>query len=208
MVLYSALNNKKKGLAMAQDSTDSFCPLNREEWRSWLEDNHIEKNYIWLIIYKQSSATPTITWSEAVDEAICFGWIDSTKRSIDSEKYMQYFTKRKAKSNWSKINKKKVANLLKEGRISKAGLQSIEVAKQNGSWTLLDDVEELIVPPILEQEFARNKGTKEYFLNLSKSTKKSLLYWIISAKRELTKQKRVAELINNALQNNIPKQFR
>lgn len=193
---------------MSNKTSNSFCPLDKEEWRAWLETNHVDKDSIWLIIYKQSAPTPTITWSDAVDEALCFGWIDSTKKTIDNEKYMQYFSKRRAKSNWSRVNKNKVEKLSQEGLITEAGLKSIALAKQNGSWTLLDAVEALIIPHDLDVEFAQYPNAKEYFLSLSKSTKKILLYWIISAKRDLTKQKRISELVENAAQNSIPKQFR
>ena len=84
---------------------EEFCPKNHEEWRKWLELNHDQKEAVWLIFYKKKSPNYNLSWSDSVDEALCFGWIDSTKKTINSEKYMQYFCKRKPKSNWSKINK-------------------------------------------------------------------------------------------------------
>lgn len=193
---------------MSKEIIDSFCPTNKKEWRAWLEINHIEKDFIWLIIHKQNASKPTITWSEAVDEALCFGWIDSTKKSLDTERYIQYFGKRRAKSTWSKVNKIKVARLIKEGLISEAGLKSIEIAKENGSWTILDDVEDLIIPEDLEQEFDKRSGSLDYFISLNKSIKKGLLYWIISAKRPETRRKRILELADDASQKRIPKKFR
>lgn len=187
---------------------DSFCPSNKEAWRSWLEVNHETKDSIWLIFYKKKSPTPNLTWSEAVDEALCFGWIDSVKKTIDNEKYKQYFSKRKAKSTWSKVNKDKVDYLMEHNLIVEAGYKSIEVAKSNGSWSILDEVDALVVPEDLEQAFKTKKGSKEYFERLSKSAKKILLYWIISAKRTATRQKRIAEVAENASKNLKPKQFR
>lgn len=189
-------------------SKNKYCPLSVEEWRSWLEDNHKTQESVWLIIHKKGSANPTISWSDAVSVALCFGWIDSVKRSIDSEKYMQYFCKRKAVSTWSKINKDKVEDLIQKGLMTEAGLSIIEKAKENGSWTILDDVENLVVPDILERAFVKNPVAREFFLSLSKSVRKQFLYWIISAKREETKNKRISEIIEYANQELIPPRFR
>lgn len=181
---------------------------NRKEWRKWLELNHLEKDSVWLIFYKKNSPRFNLSWSESVDESLCFGWIDSTKKTIDNERFKQYFSKRKPKSNWSKVNKDKVKNLVKEGLMRDAGFKSIEIAKENGSWTILDSVENLEVPNELEQEFKRNREAKEYFKNLSKSTKKALLYWIISAKKDETRTKRIVDIVENGNKQMKPKQFR
>ena len=151
---------------------------------------------------------PTLSWSDAVDEALCFGWIDSKKVSIDKEKSHQFFSKRKPVSTWSKINKAKIERLIADGKMTKAGLESIEIAKHNGSWSILDDVEELIIPIELEKEFKKHKGSKDYFLSLSKSMKKMLLQWIVLAKQPETKQRRIGEIAETAGQKQKPKQFR
>ena len=179
---------------MIKQEIDTFCPANQQEWRMWLEKNHVTKDFIWLIIYKKHTNKPTISWSNAVDEALCFGWIDSTKKPIDTEKYMQYFGKRKAKSNWSKINKDKIEVLTKQGLMTKAGIESVKTAKENGSWTILDTVEALIIPQDLEIAFSKHKKAKDFFLSLSKSLQKILLYKIVSAKKPETRQKRVDEI--------------
>lgn len=189
------------------DEKESFYPTNRHEWRQWLQENHIEKQYVWLITYKKQSGVPSVSWSEAVDEALCFGWIDSVKRSLGDDKSIQYFTKRKAVSTWSKINKAKVQQFIENGTMMEAGLRIIETAKQNGSWTILDEVEELIVPEDLEQALATKPGATEFFLSLSKSMRKQLLYWVVSAKRPETRQKRITEIVENAEQQQKPKQF-
>lgn len=190
------------------NNVEEFCPVNQKNWREWLELNHLKKDAIWLIFYKKKSQNHNLTWSESVDEALCFGWIDSTKKTIDSEKYKQYFSKRKAKSNWSKINKDKIKTLIDQGLIEEKGYQSIEIAKENGSWTILDSVEALIIPEDLKEEFAKHEGSFEYFENLSKSDKKNLLYWIVSAKRNETRLKRIIEIAENASKHLRPKQFR
>ncbi|WP_196888827.1 YdeI/OmpD-associated family protein [Aureivirga sp. CE67] len=190
-----------------KNNIEDFCPNNRQEWRKWLEKHHNEKDGIWLIIYKQSSKNPNLTWSEAVDESLCFGWIDSVKKSIDSEKYRQYFTKRKPKSTWSKINKEKIQKLSQEGLMTKSGLDIVEIAKKNGSWSILDSVENLEIPKDLEQEFEQHSGAKVYFLSLSKSVRKMMLYWIVSAKRTETRKKRIQEIATTSGKNEKPKRF-
>ena len=187
---------------------EDYCPNDKQDWRKWLELNHKKKEAVWLIFYKKKSPNYNISWSESVDEALCFGWIDSTKRTIDNEKYKQYFSKRKAKSNWSKINKDKVKTLIAQGLMEEEGYKSIEIAKENGSWTILDEVEALLIPGDLKEEFANFKGSMEYFDSLSKSAKKILLYWVVSAKRKETRQKRILEIAENASKYLKPKQFR
>jgi uncharacterized protein YdeI (YjbR/CyaY-like superfamily) len=142
---------------------EDYCPKNKKEWREWLELNHKNKEAVWLIFYKKKSPNFNLSWSDSVDEALCFGWIDSVKKTIDNEKYRQYFSKRKEKSNWSKVNKEKVKVLIEKGLIKEAGYKSIEIAKENNSWTLLDAVEALITPEDLKEEFANHNGSLKYF---------------------------------------------
>ncbi len=189
------------------EETEIYCPANQQEWRKWLEKNHQQKNSVWLVIHKKNTANTNLSWSQAVDHALCFGWIDSTKRTIDAERYKQYFCKRKAVSNWSKINKEKVTSLTKKGLMTQAGHKSIAIAKANGSWTILDTVEALEIPADLAEELKKRKGATEFFVALSKSGKKQLLYWVISAKRKETRQKRIQEIAENAGKNQKPKQF-
>lgn len=186
----------------------TFYPSTQADWRAWLQENHLSKQSVWLIYYKKKSKIPSISWSEAVDEALCFGWIDSTARPIDDEKYMQFFTKRKPNSVWSKINKDKVEKLIATGKMSQAGFESIEKAKQNGSWTILDEVEELIIPDDLEAAFLANEGSKDFFMSLSKSVRKAILQWLVLAKQQTTRQKRINEIAELAAQKLKPKQFR
>ncbi|SDE94761.1 YdeI/OmpD-associated family protein [Chitinophaga filiformis] len=193
---------------MQDKAITTFCPANRQQWRQWLQKHHSTQQSIWLVYYKKKANTATITWSDAVDEALCFGWIDSTARPLDDEKFMQFFTRRKANSVWSKINKGKVQRLIEEGLMTQAGYESIEVAKRNGSWSILDDVEELKIPKDLEKAFRSHAGAKAYFVGLSKSVKKSILQWLVLAKRPETRQKRIAEIVELAGQQLKPKQFR
>lgn len=193
---------------MLNKEVETCCPQSRTDWRQWLKKNHQSKHSVWLVYYTKKSNLPSLSWSEAVDEALCFGWIDSTKKTIDDSSFMQFFSKRKPKSNWSKINKEKVQKLIEKGLMTQGGLDSIETAKQNGSWNILDEVEELIVPNDLENAFKEHVSSKNYFLNLSKSTRKIILGWIVTAKRQETRQKRIDEVVESAGQNLKPKHMR
>jgi uncharacterized protein YdeI (YjbR/CyaY-like superfamily) len=190
-----------------KDEKETFCPKNQTEWRQWLKENHQSKQSVWLVCYTKKSNIPTVNWSETVDEALCFGWIDSTRKTIDEISYMQFFCKRKPNSTWSKINKEKVQRLIDNGLMTQAGYESIEVAKQNGSWTILDNVEELKIPKDLEKAFGKQKGSKDYFQSLSKTLRKMMLYWVVSAKRTETRQKRIGEIVECSSQQQTPKQF-
>ncbi|PAM96482.1 hypothetical protein B4N84_03405 [Flavobacterium sp. IR1] len=186
---------------------DTFCPACPNDWREWLAQNHDSKQSVWLVCYKKQANVPTISWSDAVDEALCFGWIDSTRKSIDDQRFIQFFCRRKPNSAWSKINKAKVERLIAEGLMMQAGHESILKAKENGSWTLLDEVEELLVPEDLHKKLSENEIAAAYFEGLSKSVKKIILYWIASAKRTETRQNRINEVATLAAQKQKPKQF-
>lgn len=193
---------------MSKEEIETYYPKSQTDWRNWLLKNHQLKQSVWLVFYKSSTKVSSISWSVAVDEAVCFGWIDSTKKTIDNESYMQYFSKRKPKSVWSKINKDKVEYLTSKNLIREAGYKAIETAKENGSWFIMDEVEALIIPEDLKKEFDKREGTLKFYESLSKSAKKILLSWIVLAKRAETRQKRIIEIAENASRNKKPKQFR
>ncbi|MBC8110155.1 MAG: YdeI/OmpD-associated family protein [Verrucomicrobia bacterium] len=192
---------------MTEKDIETFYPPTRQAWRAWLEQHHSLKQSVWLIYYKKKSGKPRIAYSEAVDEALCFGWIDSKAKPIDEEKSMQFFTKRKPKSVWSKVNKAKVELLIEAGLMTKAGFESIDKAKENGSWSILDEAEALIIPADLAIEFQSKPDAKEYFLSLSRTDKRNILQWLTLAKREETRQKRITEIVELADQKQKPKQF-
>ncbi|MEO8770418.1 MAG: YdeI/OmpD-associated family protein [Ferruginibacter sp.] len=183
---------------MNSEEIETFSPPSQLSWRQWLKKNHTSKQSVWLLLYKKQSGKPTITWSVAVDEALCFGWVDSKRKPIDEEKFIQFFSKRKSKGTWSKINKEKVLRLVEEGLMTKAGHECIEAAKQNGSWKILDEVEELKIPADLKKAFKTKKGSIDFFLSLSKSVRKTILLWLVLAKREETRQKRINEIVERA----------
>jgi uncharacterized protein YdeI (YjbR/CyaY-like superfamily) len=190
-----------------ENEIETFYPKSRKEWREWLQNHHDKKQSIWLIYYKKKSNVPTVIYSEAVDEALCFGWIDSKAKPIDEHTFMQFFSRRKEKSVWSKVNKEKIDRLTKEGLMTKAGFEIIEIAKQNGSWTILDEAEALIIPDDLEIEFQKRPAAKDYFLSLSRSDKRNILQWLVLAKRQETREKRITEIVELAAINQKPKQF-
>lgn len=192
---------------MAIQENELFYPETQQQWRDWLAENHVQKESVWLIYYKKSAKKPTISWSNAVDEALCFGWIDSVQKKLDDERSIQFFSKRKPKSTWSKINKEKVIKLIEAGQMTDAGLKCIEIAKQNGSWEILDSVEALAIPIDLEIELKSKPNAMDYFLSLSKSTRKAMLQWLVLAKRPETRQKRIAEIAELAEIRQKPKQF-
>jgi uncharacterized protein YdeI (YjbR/CyaY-like superfamily) len=176
----------------------------RQQWREWLEKNHRTSLFVGLIYYKVKSGKPSVRYSEAVKEALCFGWIDSKVKSLDAERYQQIFTPRKPKSVWSKLNKQYIEELIAAGLMTEAGLEKIAVAKQNGSWNKLDAIEQLIIPTDLKQALAANENAYKYFESLSNSSKKNILYWIDSAKRPETRLKRIEQTISSATQNKNP----
>lgn len=184
-----------------KDGIKTFYAESQNEWRNWLEQHHQSEKSVWLIIYKKESGTPSVYYSDAVDEAICFGWIDSKPNKRDEDSYYQFFAKRNPKSNWSKVNKEKVAKLLERGLIKPAGMEAIERAKQNGTWNALDEVEEMTIPEDLQKAFDKNKTAFENFDKFPRSSKRNILEWIMNAKREETRQKRIEETVNLAEKN-------
>lgn len=186
------------------DQLQTIYAYDRMAWRKWLEENHCTSPGIWLIYYKVKSGKPSIQYSDAVKEALCFGWIDSKVKSLDQDRYMQIFTPRKPKSVWSKLNKQYIEELIAQGLMTEAGLKKIEVAKQDGSWFTLDAIEALTIPIDLEQALAANEIAKQNFEAFSNSTKKTILFWIDNAKRSETRLKRIEQTIDAAAQNKNP----
>lgn len=189
------------------DQLAAFYARSRAEWRAWLADNHRTAPGVWLISSKKSTGQPRVEYDEAVEEALCFGWIDSLPRKLDDERSMLLFTPRKPKSGWSKLNKTRVDKLLAAGLMTEAGLQKIELAKKNGAWTSLDAVEALTVPPDLQAALDANPTARGHFEQFSKSARKGILQWIESAKRPETRQKRIEETVMLAAKNEKANQY-
>lgn len=186
------------------DTLKTIYAPNRQAWREWLEINHRSSTGIWLIYYKVKSPQPSVQYSEAVQEALCFGWIDSKVKSIDQERYQQIFTPRKPKSVWSKLNKQYIQDLIAQGLMTQAGLEVINRAQQDGSWAQLDQIEALIIPIDLQEALAANAIANENFQALNNSTKKNILSWVYGAKRAETRQKRITQIIKSIALNQNP----
>jgi uncharacterized protein YdeI (YjbR/CyaY-like superfamily) len=178
-----------------------YHPRTRAEWRKWLATNHDRLKGIRLVLIKKGAHIPGIMYSDAVEEALCFGWIDSTPGKVDEQRYTLYVSPRKPKSVWSKINKQRIQKLVKEGQMTEAGLMKIEAARKDGSWNQLDEIDELVMPEDLSRELSANADAKRNFEAFSTSSKKIILFWIASAKREETRQKRIEETVRLAAQN-------
>ena len=194
-------------MATGIPKTNTYYAKDRKAWRKWLEKNHTSSAGVWLIYYKKNSGKTRVDYAHAVEEALCFGWIDSTLNPIDEGSYMQLFTPRKTKSGWSKLNKERVEKLMEEGLMAAAGLEKIQMAKENGTWNKIDHIESFTVPPLLEKAFAKNKTAKAFFDTLSNTNKKYILYFINNVKNEEIKLKRIAEIIAAANQNRMHERF-
>jgi uncharacterized protein YdeI (YjbR/CyaY-like superfamily) len=182
-------------LCIMAKQSQTLALKNIKEWRTWLSKNHESNDTIWLVLSKKDAPKQTISRGDALDEALCYGWIDGTTHPGDAHTYVQSFSRRKPKSMWSKINKDKVALLIKEGRMAQPGLDAIKAAKANGYWTILDDIDNLTIPPHLQVALAKNPKAAKMFETLSPSDKKRLLAWIKFAQRPETRQKRIDEMI-------------
>ena len=190
-----------------RDRYPRYYPKTRKEWRRWLTRNHETSSGVWLINYKKESGRPRVPYADAVEEALCFGWIDSVMNPLDDHSFMQLFTPRKPKSNWSKLNKQRIESLIEQGLMTPAGMAKIEAAQKDGSWTSLDKVEALDVPPDLAKALARSKTALANFNAFSPSRKKMLLYWVNEAKRPETRAKRITEAVEAAKENRDRRPF-
>jgi uncharacterized protein YdeI (YjbR/CyaY-like superfamily) len=186
------------------DQLPSLTVRDREEWRQWLSENHETSSGIWLIYHKKNSKQTGIQYEEAVEEALSFGWIDSKVNTLDEERYMQVFTPRKPGSTWSQLNKQRVRNLIKRGMMKSSGMEKVESAKKDGSWNFLDDIDNLVVPNDLMEALNDNPHARESYEGYSDSIKKQVLYWIASAKRVETREKRIEKVVKKAENNEKP----
>jgi uncharacterized protein YdeI (YjbR/CyaY-like superfamily) len=181
--------------------TKAVSAPTRKIWRNWMAKNHEKETSVWLIIFHKKSRQASVYYDEAVEEALCFGWVDSVSNSRNEESSYLYFAKRKPKSNWSKANKDRVEKLTKLGLIMPAGQAMIDLAKQTGTWTALEVVDQLTIPPDMQKLFDKNKTAEKNFLAFPASTRRGILEWILNAKRPETRQKRVEETVTLAVQN-------
>jgi uncharacterized protein YdeI (YjbR/CyaY-like superfamily) len=180
-------------------------PRDLAEWAGWLATNHDRERAVWLIFRKKGApGGRSIEQADAVEEALCWGWIDSKVRPIDEHRYEQYFSRRKPTSIWSEINKARIERLESAGRMQPAGRRVVAVAKENGMWSLLDDAMALVVPEVLAEAFSRHPGSAGGFDTLRVSERQRLLAWIAMAKRPETKAKRAEAIAEAAVDARLP----
>jgi len=185
---------------MAKSILDQFEEVyaaDRQTWRAWLADNHTSSPGIWLVFYKKSSRQPSVSYDEAVEEALCFGWIDSKFKPIDEQRYRQVFTPRKPRSNWSRLNKQRVEKMTAQGLMTAAGLEKITAAQQDGSWTALDYIADLILPDDLAEAFDAHPAALAGYQSLPPSHKKQVLSWLHSVKNPDIRRARVAQAVES-----------
>lgn len=172
---------------------DAIQPRTRAAWRAWLAEHHAGSTGVWLVTAKKATGEPRVEYEDAVEEALCFGWIDSVARTLDDTRSMLRFSPRKPGSGWSRPNKQRIERLAVAGLMTPAGQARIDAAKADGSWTKLDAVENLEVPEDLAEACAAYPHARAHFDAFPRSARRGILEWIAQAKRPETRAKRVAE---------------
>lgn len=188
-------------MASKLDTLEVVDVPDRATWRAWLAAHHSQPAGVWLTLYKKESGKRLMTYADAVEEALCFGWIDSHPRKVDAACFRLLFSPRKPKSVWSAVNKQRIGELRKAGLMMPAGEARIATAQQNGSWEALDEVEALVIPPDLEAALAANDTARQYFQAFPPSARKQLLQNLAAARRPETRQQRIERIVLNAAQN-------
>jgi len=177
----------------------------REDWRLWLEENHLKNEGIWFIYYKKLSGKPTVSYNDAVEEALCFGWIDSKIKKIDEEYYIQWFTPRRKGSKWSDLNIKRVKKLLSEKKMKPAGLSAYDgVVQKPESLDKTRNLNTLPVPDDLNEALKNNSIAFENFMKFSSSSRRLYLGWLNDARRQETRLARIAKIVERSERNIKP----
>ena len=187
-----------------RDDVDHVEAPDAATWRAWLEENHATAPSVWLVYWKRATGRPSVTWSEAVDEALCFGWIDTTVRSLGPERHQQYFTPRSPTGTWSRINKAKIERLLADGLMHPAGLRAVETAKANGSWDALTDADGHVLPDDLAVALAAEPGAQATFDAYTPWVRSRTIYRVTSAKRPATRAGRIEAVVAAAARGERP----
>lgn len=188
-----------------RDDAERVYPATVAAWGDWLAANHERDEGVWLVMFKKSSGRQIVGYDDAVTEAMRFGWVDSQGRGLDEQRTMLWFAPRRPGSGWARTNKERIARLEAEGRLEPAGRAMIEAATLDGSWTLLDDVENLIVPDDLAAAFAARPSTREQWDDFPRSTRRATLEWIVLAKRPDTRARRIEETAAKAARGERPR---
>jgi uncharacterized protein YdeI (YjbR/CyaY-like superfamily) len=187
---------------------EHFEAPTRADWRAWLMQQHRREKGVWLVTFKKASGMPHLAYNNAVEEGLCFGWVDSKPGKVDELRSKLWFAPRKPGTGWSKPNKERIERLVAAGLMQAAGLSKVEAAKKDGSWSKLDAVEALEVPADLEKAFQSHPGATANFDAFPRSTKRGILEWILQAKKPETRQKRLEETARLAAKNERANQWR
>lgn len=186
------------------DDAERVQPATAEEWAAWLEEHHRTSGGAWLVSWKKATGRQTVSYEEAITEALRFGWIDSIARTLDDERTMLWFGPRRPGSGWARSNKERIARLEREGRLEPAGAAVVAAARADGSWTMLDDVEALVVPPDLDAALARSPEARSNWDAFPPSVRRAYLWWIVQAKRPETRRRRIEQTAVKAARNERP----
>jgi uncharacterized protein YdeI (YjbR/CyaY-like superfamily) len=192
---------------VAPDGKPWVHPLDRAAWRAWLIANHATSNGAYLVTWRRHTGKAAVSYDDAVEEALCVGWVDATARKLDDDRSLLWFTARRPRSAWSRPNKIRVERLLAQGLMLPAGLAAIEEARRRGTWSLLDDVEDLVVPDDLAAAFAANPPAQAKWDAFSRSARRGILEWIVQAKRPETRARRIEETATLAARNEKANQW-
>jgi uncharacterized protein YdeI (YjbR/CyaY-like superfamily) len=177
-----------------------YHPPDLVAWRAWLAAHHGTTRGVWVMTWRKASGLDTVAYEELVEEALCFGWIDSTVNTFDDRRGLQLITPRKAKSSWTRLNKRRVADLEAGGRMTDAGRRAVEVAKANGWWMLYEPVEDLIEPDDLAVALDSSPPSRAAWDGFPPSARKQMLWWVVSAGRPATRASRIAKIVAEAEQ--------
>ncbi len=175
-----------------------YHPPDLAAWRAWLAASCDTVRGVWVASWKKGSGRDPVDYVHLVEEALCFGWIDSTVNPLDDERGLQLMTPRKPKSSWTRLNKERVAALEAQGRMTDAGRRAVEVAKANGYWTIYDSVEDLIEPDELADALDADPAARTAWDGFPPSARKQMLWWVVSAAKPETRTKRIATIVSDA----------
>lgn len=195
-------------MTATESDVDRVHAETRNQWRQWLTDNHTRAGGVWLVSWRQHTGRPRMTYEESVEEALCFGWVDSKGRKLDDDRTMLWFAPRKPTSAWSRPNKERVARLEAAGLMQRAGRAAVQTAKANGAWSRLDDVEDLVVPEDLAVAFDARPGARQHWDGFPRSVRRGILEWIVQARRADTRARRIAETAERAARGERANQWR
>jgi len=187
------------------NSSEQLYLATREEWRSWLTSHYDSSTGIWLVYYKKGSGKPRIPYDDAVEEALCFGWIDSLVKTLDEHRYMQKYSPRRKNSNWSELNRNRCRQQIADGMMTPAGLRSIEIAIKTGRWDPpMTEINADEIPPVLETALRAKPNAWKHFISFAPSYRTKYIQWFITAKREQTRMTRLKEIVRRSSMNEKP----